>query len=174
MLGTSAEFLPVISRLQSLARQAGGWHRAASVGVRDLSLTVARRAFDRINSAVRLYRLHHGGEVVPLQVGHVCSLIFGVISDLSCSEMICALRLLQNDPDHENQCTNNPKEDLGILGPLPILHFPLTFSPSSTGRAGCVWIRSATGRAQHMSDSKVRHTRSQSRLKPFRSLCCHL
>ena len=59
MLGTSAEFLPVISSPSILARQAGGWHRAASVGFRDLSLTVAGRAFDRINSAAWLHWLLH-------------------------------------------------------------------------------------------------------------------
>ena len=46
------------------------------------------------------------------------------------SEIIFALRPLQKNPDQENQGTNNPEEDLGILGPLPILHFPLTFSQS--------------------------------------------
>ena len=44
--------------------------------------------------------------------------------------MIFALRPLQNDPDQENQAANNPKEDLGILGPFPIFHF--AFSPIST------------------------------------------
>jgi len=54
--------------------------------------------------------------------------------------------------------------------------FALFTSPSAPARpaGGWVWVRSAIGRAQHMSDSKVRHTRSQSRLKPFRLLCCHL
>src|SRR6185369_4404426 len=46
--------------------------------------------------------------------------------------MIYALRPLQNDPDQENQAANTPKEDLGILGPFPIFHFPFAFSPSST------------------------------------------
>jgi len=36
--------------------------QGASVGVRDLSLAGAGRAFDGIDFAVRLYRLHHGGE----------------------------------------------------------------------------------------------------------------
>ena len=46
--------------------------------------------------------------------------------------MILALRPLQNDPDQENQAANNPKEDLGILAPFPIFHFPFAFSPIST------------------------------------------
>jgi hypothetical protein len=54
--------------------------------------------------------------------------------------------------------------------------FALFTSPSIRARpaGGWVWVRSATGRAQHMSDSKVWHIRSQSRLKPFRLLCCPL
>jgi hypothetical protein len=42
------------------------------------------------------------------------------------------LRLLQNDPDHENQSTNDPNENLGILSPLPICHFALTFGSNET------------------------------------------
>ena len=59
MLGTSTEFLLVISSPSILARQAGGWHRAASVGVRDLSLTVARLALERIDPAAWLQWLLH-------------------------------------------------------------------------------------------------------------------
>jgi hypothetical protein len=44
------------------------------------------------------------------------------------------LRPLQNDPDQENQGANNPNEDLGILGPLPIFHFVFAFSPNATKR----------------------------------------
>ena len=36
--------------------------QGASVGVRDLSLAGAGRAFDGIDFAALLYRLHHGGE----------------------------------------------------------------------------------------------------------------
>src|SRR6266404_2845416 len=34
-----------------------------------------------------------------------------------------AILPLQSDSDQENQVTNNPEEGLGIMGPLPVLHF---------------------------------------------------
>jgi len=37
---------------------------------------------------------------------------------------------LQKHPYQENQGTNNPEEGLGILGPLPVLHFAFAFNPS--------------------------------------------
>jgi hypothetical protein len=36
---------------------------------------------------------------------------------------------LQKHPYQENQGTNNPEEGLGILGPLPVLHFAFAFKP---------------------------------------------
>jgi hypothetical protein len=45
---------------------------------------------------------------------------------------------LQKHPYHENQGTNNPEEGLGILGPLPVLHFAFAFSPS------CISLRCET------------------------------
>ena len=45
---------------------------------------------------------------------------------------------LQKHPYQENQGTNNPEEGLGILGPLPVLHFAFAFSPS------CISLRCET------------------------------
>ena len=73
-------------------------------------------------------------------------------------------RPLQKNPDQKNQRTNNPKEHLGILGPLPILlHFPFTFSPSSTSRRMATVSRSAC----HVRDLQP----LQPRTRPFPSTC---
>jgi hypothetical protein len=59
---------------------------------------------------------------------------------------------LQKHPYQENQGTNNPEEGLGILGPLPVLHFAFAFSPS------CISLRCETVPRRNREEADVVRT----------------